>query len=330
VARSGRNAPPVNGDQVRDTRFCPSKAPVEGYDALEVDDLLRRVAAELDAGGSARPLIENTGRIRRRTWGRRYDIDAVDWFLGQFLLPQGHVGLAEVSDDPWHDLPVAQLVPGVEVRRPPPSPDPGLVSSRADFAGQYEKAWRDFDQVPGTHLWWWPTGIFKFELRTAEQQTLASHWGLRDKASVGGCKFHLKGRTAGGHSEPFARTWSRRWVIPDRWYPFVDETRSPVLYKSGYNLGCQANACVMFPDQRWLRFLVRGTRKANAIMTAVDQAGNKVARYRIADDSQWRTLPAARRPVAIIVHPSWKLTDELALALVISARWLDSYFRSPN
>jgi hypothetical protein len=60
-----------------------------------------------------------------------------------------------------------------------------------------------------------------------------------------------------------------------------------------------------------------GTQKANAIMTAVDQAGNKAARYRDVSTS-----------VEIIVHPSWKLNDELALALVISAGWLEEYFGS--
>jgi hypothetical protein len=53
--------------------------------------------------------------------------------LSQILLPRGDVELDEVSDDPWHDLPVAQLVPGVEVRRALRSANPGLVSSEATF-----------------------------------------------------------------------------------------------------------------------------------------------------------------------------------------------------
>ena len=60
-------------------------------------------------------------------------------------------------------------------------------------------------------------------------------------------------------------------------------------------------------------------------MTAVDQAGNRVARYRIADRDPrfgWKSLLGLSRSVEIIVHPGWKLTDELALALVISAGWL--------
>jgi hypothetical protein len=60
-------------------------------------------------------------------------------------------------------------------------------------------------------------------------------------------------------------------------------------------------------------------------MTAVDQAGNRVARYR---KSTTRDLPRERPPVEITVHPDRKLTDELVLAIAISADWLESYFHS--
>jgi hypothetical protein len=85
-----------------------------------------------------------------------------------------------------------------------------------------------------------------------------------------------------------------------------------------------ACACVSFPDQRWLRFLVRGTKPANAIMTAVDQAGNKVIRCRI---SRLRNI-GSRTALEITVHPDWKLTDELALAIAMSdyCSWLRHYF----
>lgn len=49
-------------------------------------DLLSRVAEELDAGRPPGPLIGNA-RFRVSRWS--YDIDAVDWFLGQILGPRG-------------------------------------------------------------------------------------------------------------------------------------------------------------------------------------------------------------------------------------------------
>ena len=51
----------MNGDQVRGTWFLrPYKGMPQGYDVPEVEDLLDRIAAELDAGRPAWPLIENT------------------------------------------------------------------------------------------------------------------------------------------------------------------------------------------------------------------------------------------------------------------------------
>ena len=90
---------------------------VVGYDARQVDDLLRRVAAELDAEGSARPLIENAA-FRTRKYRRRYDIEAVDWFVDQFLLPPGRFEPGGIADDPWGDLPVAQFAQGISEKYP--------------------------------------------------------------------------------------------------------------------------------------------------------------------------------------------------------------------
>jgi hypothetical protein len=58
-------------------------------------------------------------------------------------------------------------------------------------------------------------------------------------------------------------------------------------------------------------------------MTAVDQAGNKVARYRLVSNP-----PSFWKIVEITVHPSRQLTDELALAILLSAPWLRSCFDS--
>jgi hypothetical protein len=61
----------------------------------------------------------------------------------------------------------------------------------------------------------------------------------------------------------------------------------------------------------------------NAIMTAVDQARNRVARYRITR----KGLTATPGLVEITVHPDQTLTDELLLAIAISAPWLGAYFQ---
>ena len=78
----------MNGDEVRGVRFprgggwrpARRSAAVAGYDASQVDDLLRRIAVELDAGRPARPLIMSA-TFQLADVG--YEVDAVDWFLDQ-------------------------------------------------------------------------------------------------------------------------------------------------------------------------------------------------------------------------------------------------------
>jgi hypothetical protein len=344
------DALPVNGAQVRNTRILLTPHhEIAGYDTRQVDDLVLRIAAELDARRPAGPLIENA-TLQRRIYRRRYDIDAVDWFLGQLLLPPGHSELAEIGADPWRDLAVTQLALG-EVS--------GLAGrdrhgrARRQQGGEYfveqcENAWRGFGELPGTHLWWGKVGR-AFELRTADRQTLASARGswFKTTISAGGRSFAFKVVSAGGRiiaygdgtEEPtppgadefyarvsrdafghFTKTLDGRtqpWRSSVKVEELADETRIPVLYTCGRNFNCRAYHSIMFPDQRRLRFLVRGIHLGNAIMTAVDQAGNRVVRYRIAD----------KKSTEITVNPGWKLTDELTLAIAISASWLDSYFQ---
>jgi hypothetical protein len=113
----------------------------------------------------------------------------------------------------------------------------------------------------------------------------------------------------------------------------VDETGTPILYTSGTNFNWRATASIMFRDQERLRFLVRGSRLDDAIMTAVDQAGNAIARYRsriivTSQDPIW--YGSSKRVVDITVHPDWELTNQRALAIAVSAPWLGSYFVRPS
>jgi DivIVA domain-containing protein len=187
AARTSSYAPSVNGDVVRDTWFLRSSwwRSITGYAVPEVDDLLGRVAAELDADRPAGPLIENA-TFRRIRMSRGYDIDAVDWFFDQLLLRPGHTGMAGISADPWRDLAVAQLSRGkvTDAAEQPRNP-------RAFFAEECAKAWHDFGQQPGMYLRWGRAGRrrlrgARYELRTPEQQTIASRDGQRLTVGAGG------------------------------------------------------------------------------------------------------------------------------------------------
>jgi hypothetical protein len=236
----------------------------------------------------------------------------------------GDTELAGPAADPWRDLAATQFAR---------SGDRNYRAKRKDFATECENAWRDFGQQPGVYLRWGLVGTTRlwaarYGLRTAEQQTIASFdyriletppWHPFAGASLGERSFTVKEPRAtrvlspgtGQIADLTRRSWEAR--------AFVDEAGMPILYTSGRSHDHRARALIAFPDQRLLRFPVRGTRPENAIMTAVDQTGNKVARYRRSAEGWGR--------VEINVHPHRKLNDELALAIVISAHWLGSYFQ---
>jgi len=357
----------VNGDEVRGVRFGPLAG---GYDASQVDDLLRRVAVELDAGRPAGALIANATFPRSHKAGRGYDINTVDWFLDLLARREDHSEPTGMSADPWRGLAVVNYVTrpgpgGLAGRTAAPSRRARRKYENQDqkyLAQQCAAAWRDFGQQPGTHLRWVRARAVRCDLRTAEQQTIASlRYGRPTTISTGGRTFAWKKVTKSSwpdiaeivrpsrgeifhphflaESTPQAKAIRKdgvtaRAVLGLR--ELLDETGTPILYtSSGQQRGRVSAGCITFPDQRWLRFPVRhGWPRPgkNAIMTAVDQDGNKVARYRIPRTGYARrygitsTISGAPGQVEITVHPDRKLTDELVLAIVISAPWVGQYF----
>jgi DivIVA domain-containing protein len=315
--------PVLNGDEVRNITFGKGL-----YDASQVDDLLDRIAAELDAGRPAGPLIASA-TFKQRPFARGYDIGAVDWFLDQLRTAE-HSGLARMNADPWRDLAADPYY----IHREPGDPA-GRI--RTPSSQEYAEAWRNFGQQPGTLLSWVLTGAGRRELRTPEQQTIASSrgglWTSSPTLTAGGRTFTWK-RVTRSSWPGIADTISHDWPggpqhIVDRGAgkkdsllgQLCDETGMPVLYTAGRHFNRDASGYIKFPGQRWLRFPVRGTRRADVIMTAVDQAGNKVARYRLI-----RYGRSVRRTTEITVHPDRRLTDELALVIAASAPWLSLYF----
>ena len=317
----------MNGNEVRNVKFSPGL-----YSAAEVNDLLERVAAELDAGRAYRAVgIADATSWRARSRRSGYDTDAVDWFLDQLRRREDPPEAARADTDPWRDLAADPWC----FRREPGDPAILITELSSD---EYADDWRDFDRQPGTRLSWEQTGKKQREVRTADQQAIASvnyaRWtvsGLKNRTlSAGGRTFTIKPSQAD--------TWPRAANIISRDRPIaahmllrhtdemyssllrelLDETGKPVLYKGRWHSPYYAGSYIKFPDQRWLRFPVRGTSRENAIMTAVDQAGNKVARYR---------FTGAR--IEIAVHPDHRLTEELALVIAASATWAVDYFFVP-
>lgn len=264
------------GDEVRDTRFLgPAGKFTRGYDAAEVDELLDRIAAELDAGRQVRPLIENAV-FRARTGTGGYDAQAVDWFLEQLRCREGHSELARMSD-PWRDLAVGNYFIrsglGDPAERTATPPRRAHRKDRAQdqecLAGECADAWRDFGRQPGTQLRWVLTSgrhlwsVLRGELLTAEQQAVAS---VRSRS-------------------------------PDMDWPATVSAGGRTFTWNGS------------PDQ-----LGRASPRSSAAAT----------RTTAPDIPSMQIRRTARNPV----HPGQQLTDELVLALVISAAWFHSYFTS--
>ena len=319
----------MNGAEVRNVRFPRHM----GYRVADVDDLLTRVAAELDAGRPAEPLIANATFPQPFFDRDGYDAGAVDWFLDQLRRGEDLAEEGRPDADPWRELAAEPFCINREPRGP-------AVRITGPSAQENADAWRDFGQQPGTRLSWEWTGAMRGYLRTADQRTVASRRALPPfipaTFSAAGRSFTLRRVTRSAWPD-IARTISRDWLGPARMLPrqpgdkdpalrqLLDEKGVAVLYESTRHRNLSAWSYIKFPGQRWLQFPVRGTKPTNAIMTAVDQAGNKVARYRLtpAKHPRWSN---ATNTVEIVVHPDQRLTEELGLVLALSAPWLISYF----
>jgi hypothetical protein len=226
-------------------------------------------------------------------------------------------------------------MPAVRTRRRTALPVP---FGAKDFARACAAGWRDFGLLPGTRLSLVRTGAGRSVLLSAEQQALASVQYSAWSASGTAKALSRDGRTytlsrvkkaqwpavaaqtsvavvkaAGSQAVAARKPWGLRSL--------ADRTGLAVLYTKGRHVNRVAHGYVEFPGQRWLRFPVRGTTRWNAIMTAVDQAGRQVARYRLTADGVF-----TRRRIEITIHPDQALTDELILTLALTARWISSFF----
>jgi hypothetical protein len=319
----------MSGDQIRAVWIRPGR----GYAASQVDELLRRIAVEVDAGNSAAPLIEQA-RFTKVLWG--YDVLPVDWLLDQLRRPDGREPEGE-GFDPWRGL---GMVAQVRTSSRPERPAGGWGSYvRAQFStdewGQepadFEAAWDGFGQLPGLKLRLRKTGIRRRALVTADEQAIAT--GRGSHVEAGGRKYRLRlaARTRSSHpaiaevaacsirdtAGHFAQPPDVPSVLAPRWRVRVlcDYAGAAVLYLTGDPVDRRDRARITFPDRRSLRFHVRGTQRTNAIMTAVDQSGANLVRYRLAGDT-----------TEVIVNPGVPFSDELVPMVMVSAGLLGQYF----
>ena len=171
----------MDGNEVRRLVFPQTG----GYDTAAVDELLDRIAAELDAGRPVAHLIEGATFPRQpvqpwRGFRGGYDCASVDGVLSQLRRQDD----PEARADPWRNLPAWRYsmaspdssAAGLASRagRATAMPRVGRIQAARDYAQECAEACRDFGAQPGTQLGLVKTSVGRRELLTADQDTLAS------------------------------------------------------------------------------------------------------------------------------------------------------------
>jgi hypothetical protein len=329
----------VNADELRRLALPKGSGYGYGYLASDVDELLLRVADEMDAGRPVGGLVSNAAlrtpqpepvtfrsmSLRRRKGQLIYDVAAVHWLLGQLRRCDDDWDRARLEADPWRDLAAWDF-----------------SEHDADADGNAD-AWLACGGLPGTRLRWVRTGVSRSELRAGGRQVSASvrrrlswsSWsGQAGVVRVGGRTFTSQRvsrsawpRTAATFGAGFPAAGDSRGEKGWGTRVLADPSGLPVLCSGGQNFDHRAGAYIRLPGGRWFQFPVRGRDRESAIMTALDQDGNKVTLYRMvrADGG----LPAVPQ-VEIVVHPDQGITEELLLILAVSAPWLWTYFRQDS
>ena len=88
------------------------------------------------------------------------------------------------------------------------------------------------------------------------------------------------------------------------------------LHPSERHQGRQPFTAIYLPDGRWFRFPVRGTRRGDAVMTAVDQSETEVMRFRL----------VGARGVDIVVAPGRSITPEVICVIAVASPLIWYYF----
>jgi hypothetical protein len=116
-------------------------------------------------------------------------------------------------------------------------------------------------------------------------------------------------------------TTKRRVRHPLGGWEVLDDTTGRTMCRvSGFACKMRMTTRIELPGGRWLRFAVRGTSSFNDVVTAVNQDGQPVVRYRCA------SRPRNRNNTDIVVSPAWPLTEEHLVAMAISSRYASTWW----
>ena len=101
---------------------------------------------------------------------------------------------------------------------------------------------------------------------------------------------------------------------------------SAVLRVMGRHYGGKSDAVVAFSDLHQYRSPILGAGLSDGVMTAVDEEGNKVVRYREAKRRTTQTRSAAK--IEAVLNPALEVTADLLLLVAISSGFLLTEYRA--
>ena len=283
-----------------------------GYPVEAVDDALNAAADALDFG---RPV--QMGRISRSPRSGYYDSDAVDCFFRELeqsapLLAQG----LKPTTGGWYEGFVTnamwRLEPQEDERLGGATVAESPEQIRKRLEQECKEAWERFPEHLGTHMKLHRVGSRGWELtRHEDGVALASSkkgwWAIPEHVT----QVELNG-------DIYRRSRTFPLGRPYRWVNV--ETKVPILRGAGSNFNRRARLAMDLPDGRRLRLPVRGTFPGNAVMTAVDDRGDRVARFRSARGSG----------IEVVVAPHVPITTELLLVVAATSPAVLMYFREPS
>ncbi len=102
------------------------------------------------------------------------------------------------------------------------------------------------------------------------------------------------------------------------------DTQERVFRIDGMNFNGKANAVIRFSEEHWYSFPVRGTRREDPVMTAVDETGKELALW-------WSESDPRRIGIAeIVLPPGRAIGTELMVMIVTATPFFAIYFLKPG
>jgi hypothetical protein len=201
---------------------------------------------------------------------------------------------------------------------PAPPPRPTTKEEKEQQAIAAREAYESFPDLPGTHAEWRRTEGDRWSLDLVERNgdILARdrHRGYTRKITVG--------------EHAFAERHQGRRLFTSRLREVIDlETGAPIFRIEGSHSYHSAKMSVHFPDGREYSFPVQG-----AVMTALDETGSAVAKFRIVYVpsprlGKWNSHP--KDEVVLLVGDEL-VTRELMCVIAVARLQLHLYISKPG